>query len=143
MTMNVTDIIFIVIGILICIYSFHQGFLKRIRSFIAAAVAGIADYFVFQYLKQFKFTKNYYIGIILLICFIILFLVVKWIISTIAKDVKETPIIGTADRLFGLLIGIIQSAILIVIVSLIIYTVSKEYALSSVVISYIVKFLKV
>ena len=143
MRLNVIDIIFIVLSILICIFSFSRGFLKRIRSVIAGLVAGIAAYFVFQYLKQFKFTKNYYIGIILLIVFIIIFILIKWLVSTLSKDVKEMPVIGAADRMLGLLTGIVQAGVIIIISSLIINTFSKEYAASSFIVSHIVHFFNI
>ena len=92
MRLNVIDIIFIVLSILICIFSFSRGFLKRIRSVIAGLVAGIAAYFVFQYLKQFKFTKNYYIGIILLIVFIISSIIINKKMAPSAVNSDDTTI---------------------------------------------------
>lgn len=141
MSYHYIDIIFAVAALLICIYSFARGFLKRLSSLIAAIVCAVAIYFIFSYLKQFHFQNEIYRYVIVFIIFILIFLCVKLLVVKLAKNIKDTPVIGWTDKLLGLITGMLQSGIYITIASVILYYTARESAVKSVIVSFVMKYL--
>lgn len=140
MSFNSVDIAFAVITAVILVYSYFTGFIKRMSGAFSLAGAVVAAYFAYKPVCVYlKFTKTLNMALVFFALFIVFFIVIRIILHKVSDSVSDTAVIGTANRLLGLAVGILQCAGIILISSLVIFLISEEFALQSKVIEFLAK----
>lgn len=144
MSFQIIDYIFIGIIIAFSVFSFFSGFVKRMNSTIAAVCALIVAYLTYQPVYQkaqefFSFNeKSYRFLLFALIC-VLVFIVLRVFLQFLNRKINDLLITGTLNRILGLLVGLLQSGIIVTITSFLIYFVSRSYAMQSVIIRFIIQ----
>ncbi len=136
--MNFQIIDFILCGIFlaICVYSTARGFLKRFRALISTVLAFTAMYFGIPYLFQYiKFTNSLYYAVVIFFAFVLLCTVFRFAVNGIARKAADTVLMGAADKLLGLITGIVEGIIIILILAFILYLYNKDVAKQSFIIN--------
>ena len=140
MSFHILDIIFAIIALIICVYSLIQGFIKRISGAIATVAGFLVSYFSYQQVYNYlKLTENLYKYVIFITIFIVCFIVIKLILKKFSNSISDTAFIGTLNRLLALLLGILESGVIICLISIISLLINKEFALQSLVVQFLNK----
>ena len=143
MSYNIIDIILVAITVFILTYSFFRGFIKRMSWSLATVgsliISCICSKYVNDYLK-FTDSSNKIIAFVILL--VVCLIVLKLLLNIFSKKIKDKVIIGTVDRLLGLVFGAFQSAAIVIIVSILAYYLLNKYSSNSIIVNTIVNLLK-
>ncbi|MBR0414395.1 MAG: CvpA family protein [Clostridia bacterium] len=141
MSFNYVDYAFFAIFILFSIYSLRRGFMKRTAGFAACVASFILTMVAMRYLPaQIPFIAEHK-AVAYAVLFVLLWVVLKFLLHRIFSKFTDNLILGTADKILGLAVGLLQAAIIIFVISYIIYFFNERFALQSVVIQQIIHFL--
>ncbi len=142
MSYNIIDIILVAITVFILTYSFFKGFIKRMSWSFATVGAFIVSCISAKYVNEyFNFTDSSNKIIVFVGLLVILLIVFKIILNLISKKLKDRAVLGTADRILGLAIGILQSAAIVFIVSILAFYLLNKYTADSIIVNSIAELL--
>ena len=142
MSYNIIDIILVAITVFILTYSFFKGFIKRMSWSFATVSAFIVSCISAKYVNEyFNFTDSSNKIIVFVGLLVILLIVFKIILNLISKKLKDRAVLGTADRILGLAIGILQSAAIVFIVSILAFYLLNKYTADSIIVNSIAELL--
>jgi len=141
MSFNYVDYAFFAIFILFSIYSLKRGFMKRTAGFAACAASFILTMVAMRYLPAYVPLIAEHKAVAYAVIFLLLWVVLKLLLYRICSKLSDTLILGTADKILGLAVGLLQSAIIVFVISYIIYFFNEKFALQSVVIQQIIHIL--
>lgn len=134
--MNYLDIIILVILLIFAIRGYHSGLVKQLINLLGFVIALFAAYLFYDKLSPllrewipfpefqngtfelFSQTFNLEVMFYNALSFIIIFIVVKfilWILGIALDVVAKLPVISTLNKLSGLLIGLAQSFLIILL----------------------------
>lgn len=143
MSYTIIDIVFAAFTVFILTYSFFMGFIKRMSWALSNICAFVFSYVCVHYFGEYlKFAEKLNDFILFVIIFLISFVLFKLMFKKLSKSLKDKAILGTADRLLGLLVGVLQAAVIILISSFVILTFFKDVAKDSIVINFVSDILK-
>ena len=139
MSFSIIDIIFAALAVFILTYSFYKGFVKRISWALSSVCAFAVSFIVINYFGEYiSFIKKYNRLLVFAVIFLLSLIIFNFFFKKISKSLKDKAILGTADRLLGLLVGILQTAVIIVILSFAVFTLFKDYAKDSLIINFVI-----
>ena len=93
-------------------------------------------YFGIPYLFQYiKFTNSLYYAVVIFFAFVLLCTVFRFAVNGIARKAAGTVLMGAADKLLGLITGIVEGIIIILILAFILYLYNKDVAKQSFIIN--------
>ena len=143
MSFHYLDYIFMAIVIVISIHSFKCGFLKRKSTFLSCLIAFAATCCVIHFVPDSLsiFREDYKILSFALI-FAVLWILIKLLLHLFSKSISKTIILGTADKLLGLLVGLLQSLMLVFAIGCVLYFFAKDFAMHSVLIRHFIHFIQ-
>ena len=143
MSYNIIDITLVALTVFILTFSFFRGFVKRMSWSFATIGSLIISCISAKYVNEyFKFTDNTNKIIVFVILLVVILIILKILLNFISKKLKDKAVLGTADRLLGLAIGILQSGAIVVIVSIFAFYVFNNYSSDSIIVNTVADLLK-
>lgn len=142
MSYNIIDIVLVAIAVFLLTYSFFKGFVKRMSWSFATVGSLVISTFAGKYVNNYlKFTENSKKIIVFVILFVIILILLKIILNLISKSLKDKAVLGTADKLLGLAVGILQSGAIIALISVVAFYVFKDYSSDSIIVGFVANIL--
>ena len=139
--MSTIDIVIAGVCLLICIVSLWLGFIKKISgtlSFITAIILSYCFYeTIFDYLG---FRESILRYLVFFFVFVVAYILLRVFLKLFSKAIDKLKIIGKINHLLGLLIGLIESAVLLLVSSHLLWHIHQELAKQSQIMQYIINF---
>lgn len=143
MSYNIIDIVLVAITVFILTYSFFKGFIKRMSWSFATIGSLIISSISAKYVNDyFKFTDKTNKIIVFILLLLAVFILLKILLNLLSKKLKDKAVLGTADRILGLAIGVLQSGAIVIIMSILAFYLLNKYSADSIIVNTVAQFLK-
>lgn len=143
MNYNIIDIVLVALTVFLLTYSFFKGFIKRMSWSLATVGAFIISCISSKYVNDyFMFTDTSNKVIVFIILLVLLIIILKILLNFISKKLKDKAVLGTVDRLMGLIIGALQSGAIVFIISILAFYLFNNYSSNSIIVNAVADLLK-
>ena len=143
MNYNIIDIVLVALTVFLLTYSFFKGFIKRMSWSLATVGAFIISCICSKYVNDyFKFSDTSNKVIVFIILIVLLIIILKILLNFISKKLKDKAVLGTVDRLMGLIIGALQSGAIVFIISILAFYLFNNYSSNSIIVNAVADLLK-